>query len=328
VELLRTQDIRKYFPVSRYSLFRGRGLFVRAVDGVSFTIEKGRSLGLIGESGSGKTTTGYIVAGLERPTSGRVIFAGRDITNGVPRELRGKIQIVFQDPRSSFNPRIKVLDSIAEPLKLLKGGELSRKEIYDLALSVAESTGLDYNVVNKYPHELSGGQIQRAAIARAIITNPELVVLDEPTSALDVSLRSQIINLLLQVQQERGISYLVISHDIFTVGYMSDTIAVMYAGKIAEEAPVHTILNEARHPYTLALITSIPIPNPRLRGRRRIILSGEPPNLIKPPEGCRFHPRCPFATDVCRRDEPRLVEVERGHKVACHNLDKVIKMLE
>ncbi|MEM4481771.1 MAG: ABC transporter ATP-binding protein [Desulfurococcaceae archaeon] len=322
--LLNVENLKKYFPLKRFA-FLGGGLYVRAVDDVSFTLNYAESVGIVGESGSGKTTLGYVVAGLEKPTSGRMTLDGIDITRKMPKALRGTVQIVFQDPRSSFDPRLKVLDSVVEPLMILGGTNLTKDEAIERAIELGRSIGLDEEQLNKYPHELSGGQIQRVAIARALITNPKLVVLDEPTSALDVSLRSQILNLLMKIKQQMRLTYLIISHDMFTISYMSERIMTMYAGKVVEEAVTDNILNKPLHPYTLALITSTPTPNPHLRNRKRLILQGDPPSLVNPPPGCRFHPRCPFATEKCSREEPPLVEIDRGHKVACYNIEKVEK---
>jgi peptide/nickel transport system ATP-binding protein len=316
MKLINIIDLKKYFTVSKSLLSIGKQRYIKAVDGISFNIEKGETLGLIGESGSGKTTTGYCLFGIEKPTGGKIIFHGLDITYYRPKKIRGKIQMVFQDPSSSFNPRLRLIESIKEPLIALKGST-SNSAIHDVLFKVIKSVGLDEDLIYKYPHEISGGQLQRAAIARALVTDPEIIILDEPTSALDASIRSQILNLLLDIQKEKSLAYLLISHDILTAAYLSNVIAVMYAGKIVETGSAKDLLFKPKHPYTIALMTSIPLPDPRLRGRKKIILSGEPPSLLDPPKGCRFHPRCPYAMDICKKEEPQLIEIEPTHKVAC-----------
>jgi peptide/nickel transport system ATP-binding protein len=307
--------LKKYFPVK--GIFRTVG-WVRAVDDVSFIIPKGKTLGLVGESGSGKTTVGRLILRLIEPTAGHIFFEGRDIfklSRREVKEFRKKAQMVFQDPYGSLNPRMTVYDIIMEALKVHR---IEVEDPYSYIVSLLEEVGLNETHVYRYPHEFSGGQRQRIAIARALAVNPEFMVLDEPTSALDVSVQAQILNLLKELQARRGLTYLFISHDLGVVRYMSDYIAVMYLGKIVELGPAEEVFEKPLHPYTQMLLASIPIPDPRkAREKRAIKIVGEPPSPINPPPGCRFHPRCPKAVERCRREEPPLVEAERGHWVAC-----------
>jgi len=310
--LLRLEGVRKYFRV-RGSLFKT----LKAVDGVTLEVGRGETLGLVGESGCGKSTLGRLAVRLIEPTSGRILFEGEDVTrlnSRRLREFRRRAQIVFQDPNTSLNPRMTIYEILMEPLYEY-GVAPSDPEGF-LAEQLA-SVGLGREHLFRYPHELSGGQKQRVAILRALLLNPSLIVLDEPTSALDVSVQAQILNMLKDLQAERKMSYLFISHDIAVVNYMSDRIAVMYLGKIVEEGRAEAVLERPAHPYTRFLLSAVPIPNPRLRNRRRERLQGEPPSPIDVPPGCRFHPRCPYAMDVCRREEPPFAELEPGHRVAC-----------
>jgi oligopeptide transport system ATP-binding protein len=311
--LLDVRNLVKHFEVSR-------GL-VRAVDGVSFTIEKGETLGLVGESGCGKTTTGRCILQLERPTSGQVIFEGRDLTTLGERELRAvrrKVQVIFQDPYSSLNPRMTVGQIIAEPLSvhgIVSGAAARAARVKDLLTRV----GLLPRHAQRYPHEMSGGQRQRVGIARALAMEPSLIVCDEPVSALDVSIQAQIINLLEDLQAEFGLTYLFIAHDLAVVRHISDRVAVMYLGKIAEMADRKSIYDSPRHPYTKALLSAVPIPDPELEMKReRIVLGGEVPSPLNPPGGCVFHPRCPIAVERCRHDVPPLLDLTPGHAAACH----------
>jgi oligopeptide transport system ATP-binding protein len=311
--LLEVKDLVKHFEVSR-------GI-VRAVDGVSFTIEKGETLGLVGESGCGKTTTGRCILQLERPTSGSVIFEGRELTRLGQKELRSvrrKVQVIFQDPYSSLNPRMTVGQIIAEPLAvhgIVSGAAGRAARVRDLLSRV----GLLPQHARRYPHEMSGGQRQRVGIARALAMEPSLIVCDEPVSALDVSIQAQIINLLEDLQSEFGLTYLFIAHDLAVVRHISDRVAVMYLGKIAEMADRKTIYDNPRHPYTKALLSAVPIPDPELEMKReRIVLGGEVPSPLNPPSGCVFHPRCPIAIDRCRTDIPPLRDLTPGHAAACH----------
>jgi peptide/nickel transport system ATP-binding protein len=321
-EILSLIDISKWFPVQKSFLERllaKEKLFVKAVDGVSLTVQRGETLALVGESGCGKTTLGRLIVKLIDPTSGKLIFNGTDITNlrgeGL-RRLRRKMQIIFQDPYASLNPRMPVGEQVAHPLKihgLAQGGELK-----DIAVKTLEQVGLTppEKFYSAYPRTLSGGQRQRVAIARAIILKPELVVADEPVSMIDVSLRASILDLMLTLKQELNLTYVFITHDLAVAKYIADRIAVMYLGKIVEYGPSELIFENPLHPYTKALLVSIPVPRP-LRGPRKVELKGEVPNPINPPPGCRFHPRCPIAGEVCRREEPELRKVEKNHYVAC-----------
>jgi len=327
--LLQVRELKKYFPVERSFLERlltKQRRFVRAVDGISFDIARGEVFALAGESGCGKTTTGYLIVRLLEPTSGKVVFDGRDISHEPERSLRRwyrrRVQIIFQDPYASLNPRMRVGDAIAHPLEI--HGIAEGEEVREMVVDMLRRVGLTPPELfyNKYPHELSGGQRQRVAIARALILKPELVVADEPTSALDVSIRSQILKLLLELKRDLGLTYLYITHDLATAYYVADRIAVMYLGKIVELGPTEEVLGDPLHPYTKALISAIPIPDPKLsRTRERLRIPGEPPNPIEPPPGCRFHPRCPYAREECSREEPVLQEIRPGHYVACHAIE-------
>ncbi|PLJ77943.1 ABC transporter ATP-binding protein [Infirmifilum sp. SLHALR2] len=310
--LLRLENIKKYFRV-RGSLFKS----LKAVDGVSLEIGSSETLGLVGESGCGKSTLGRVAIRLLEPTAGRIIYEGVDITrlsNRKLKEFRRRAQIVFQDPNTSLNPRMTVYEILMEPLYEY-GMVPSDPESF--LVEQLNSVGLGKEHLFRYPHELSGGQKQRIAILRALLLNPSLIVLDEPTSSLDVSVQAQILNMLKDLQAEHKISYLFISHDIAVVNYMSDRIAVMYLGKIVEEGKVEAVLESPAHPYTKFLLNAVPIPDPKLRNRKREMLQGEPPSPINVPPGCRFHPRCPYAMDICRREEPPFFEIEPNHRVAC-----------
>ncbi len=318
-KLINVSDLKKHFPVSSMFFARKAGV-VRAVDGVSFSIGKGKTLGLVGESGCGKTTTGRTVLRLIEPTSGTIEFDGQDITTIPEKELRlfrSKMQIVFQDPYSSLNPRWTIRNIVGEPLSL--HGIAHGEEVTERIAEVLNVVGLSPDFINRYPHEFSGGQRQRIAIARALILKPWFLVLDEPASALDVSVQAQILNLLKKLQSEFDLTYLFISHDLSVIRFMSNDVAVMYLGKVVEYAPKEAIFTSPRHPYTQALLSAIPIPDPERRGRKRIILPGTPPNPASPPSGCRFHTRCPaYIGEICKSREPELLAVDGGHYVACH----------
>jgi peptide/nickel transport system ATP-binding protein len=315
--LIETRDLVKYFPARR-SLFSRSRSWVRAVDGVNLVIHEQETLGVVGESGCGKTTLGRVIMGLIRATSGQVLFEGEDIVPLSRREMRrhrSNMQMVFQSPYDSFNPRFTVLNSVGEPLRThttLRGDAL-----VDRACELLEQTGMPGDILYRYSHEFSGGQMQRIAVARALALNPKFVVLDEPTSALDVSVQAQIINLLQALQRELKLTYMFITHDLSVVQHISDRIAVMYLGKVFELNTTDAIFEDARHPYTQALLASAPSLDPEYR-RERIVLTGNVPDPADPPPGCSFHPRCPVAIDVCPRVEPLFVDVGGGHTVACH----------
>jgi peptide/nickel transport system ATP-binding protein len=316
------KDLKKYFKVKR-GLF-SRPLYIRAVDGVSFTVERGATLGVVGESGSGKSTLGLTILRLLEPTSGTILFNGRDVLKLDKKGLkwfRRSTGIVFQDPYSSLNPRMRVKDILERPLKIHT--DYDEKTRLEVIVKTLEEVGLSEEHLMRYPHELSGGQQQRVAIARAIILRPLLVVLDEPTSSLDVSVQAQILNLLLDLQSKHGLAYIFITHDLLTAKHISDKVLVMYSGKAVEYASAKDIFSNPLHPYTATLFSSIPLPNPKLRNRRRIEVKGEPPSLLNPPSGCRFHPRCPYAIEICRVEEPKLMRVEGEHYVACHRAGEI-----
>jgi oligopeptide transport system ATP-binding protein len=318
--LLEVRDLVKHYPVS--SGFFGRQVgVVRAVDGVSFTIRRGETLGLVGESGCGKTTTGRCVLQLERPTSGSVRFEGQELTTLGPealRTVRRRIQVIFQDPYSSLNPRMTVAQIVGEPLlvhRLVPNAAAQAARVQELLRQV----GLLPQHGRRYPHELSGGQRQRVGIARALSLEPSLIICDEPVSALDVSIQAQIINLLEDLQQELDLTYLFVAHDLSVVRHISDRVAVMYLGRIVEIADRRTLYEAPRHPYTKALLSAVPIPDPEVEARREhVVLSGEVPSPLRPPSGCAFHPRCPIAVEDCRRTRPELRELEPAHRAACH----------
>ncbi len=313
--ILKTINLRKYFPV-RGSLFKK----VKAVDGVSFELKRGETFGVVGETGSGKSTLGRVVLKLLEPTSGKVFFEDKDITKVKGKELkdfRKNAQMVFQDPHTSLNPRLTIAETLMEPLREYR--QLLMEDSEKFLIEQLEMVGLGKQHLYRYPHELSGGQKQRVAILRAIILKPKFIVLDEPTSALDVSVQAQILNMLRDIQKALNATYMFISHDLSVVKYMSNRIAVMYLGKFVEIGDSEEIFEKPLHPYTQALFSAIPIPDPKAtRARKRLKISGEPPSPINIPPGCRFHPRCPFfMKGLCDVEEPKLVEVEKGHYVAC-----------
>ncbi|MGG1619289.1 ABC transporter ATP-binding protein [Paenibacillus sp. NRS-1781] len=317
IPLLEVNGLKKYYPMKK-GWFSQKSGYVRAVDGLSFKVMPGETLGIVGESGCGKSTTGQMITQLLEPTAGEIRFQGQslsDLTDEEVRKVRRDLQFVFQDPYSSLNPRMKVFDIVAEPLQIhgiAKGKEL-KAEVFRLLQTV----GLGAHLADRHPHEFSGGQRQRIGIARALAMKPKLIVCDEPVSALDVSIQAQILNLLKELQQQFQLTYIFIAHGLPSVKHISDRIAVMYLGKIVELADRDELFAQPQHPYTKALLDAVPVPDPRLR-KERITLTGEIPNPANPPSGCAFHTRCPYAQEICCQQGPLLEEHTPGHIVACH----------
>ena len=325
--LVDIRDLKMHFPLTQGIVFQRVIGYVRAVDGVSFSIERGQTLGLVGESGSGKTTIGRTIVRLYKPTAGQILFGDKDLATMGGEELRlarQRVQMIFQDPYASLNPRYTIGSLVAEPMHIYKVA--SNAEIHERTVELLRVVGLRPEYIDRYPHEFSGGQRQRIAVARALSINPEFIIADEPVSALDVSIRAQVLNLLQRLQQQFDLTYLFVSHDLSVVRHVADRIAVMYLGKIVELSDRDELYAAPKHPYTKALLSAVPIPDPQIEKRRqRIILSGDLPSPINIPSGCRFHTRCPMAQDICRQVEPVFEAKEgREHYAACHFSEYVI----
>ncbi len=317
-KLVEVQNLKQYFRVVGSGFSKNK--FVKAVDDVSFFVNKGETLGLVGESGCGKTTTGRTLLRLHEPTAGKIIYNGVDITRVNMKPYRRKMQIVFQDPYASLNPRMTVGDVVGEAIdihRLAANGNERRDKI----IKLLERVGLNSEHANRYPHEFSGGQRQRVGIARALAVDPEFIVCDEPISALDVSIQAQVVNMFEDLQAEMGLTYLFIAHDLSVIKHISSRIGVMYLGKLVELAPSNELTFHSLHPYTKSLISAIPIPDPEVsRSTKRIVLEGDVPSPVNPPSGCRFRTRCAYADELCKNKEPILTEVSTGHYVACHHI--------
>ena len=315
-ELVRVENLRKYFSV-RGGILQDKNTHVKAVDDISFQIKKGETLGLVGESGCGKTTTGRVILRLIEPTGGAVYFEDNNLMklhNRQMKEIRRDMQIIFQNPYSSLNPRMTVGTTIKESLRINKIGD--PKDYEETVVEMMKKVGLRDFHASRYPHEFSGGQLQRIGIARALVVQPKFLICDEPVSALDVSVQSQVLNILNDLQEELGLTYLFIAHNLAVVEHISDRVAVMYLGKITELAPEDELYRNPLHPYTQALLSAIPIPDPTLK-RKRILLKGDVPSAQNIPSGCRFHQRCPIAVEQCMIEEPPLIEISEGHQAAC-----------
>ncbi len=330
-DLVQVRGLKMHFPVTQGVVIKRTVAHVKAVDGVTFSIKRGETLGLVGESGCGKSTTGRAILQLYKPTAGEVLFQGTDLTrlNGEEmRRMRRKVQMIFQDPYASLNPRMTVGDIIGEPIgvhNLRQGRAAIRERVQELL----ELVGLNPYFINRYPHEFSGGQRQRIGIARALAVEPEFVVCDEPVSALDVSIQAQVLNLLEDLQQRLGLTYLFIAHGLAVVKHISDRVAVMYLGKVVELAEGKKLYAMPMHPYTQALLSAAPIPDPSVEKRRqRVILEGDVPSPLNPPPGCHFHTRCPIAIERCKSEEPPFEDYGDGHYVACWRAKESIELLQ
>jgi oligopeptide transport system ATP-binding protein len=320
-DILSVRDLKVHFPVTRGVIVQKRVATVHAVDGVSFSLKRGETLGLVGESGCGKSTTGLAILRMLEPTAGSIVFEGKDITRldrGQMRPIRRRMQMVYQDPYGSLNPRMRVRDIIGEPLQV-HGLDADRAAYEAKIAGLLATVGLLPDMAERYPHEFSGGQRQRIGIARALALEPGLIVCDEPVSALDVSIQAQVVNVFMDLQERLGLSYVFVAHDLAVVRHISDRIAVMYLGKIVEIASRDDLYREPLHPYTQALLAAIPVADAAVEARReRVVVSGEVPSALAPPSGCRFHTRCPHATERCRTEEPPLATGASGRAVACH----------
>jgi len=318
--LLDVDDLYMHFPLTQGILFQRKVGAVQAVDGLTFDVRKGETLGLVGESGCGKSTTGRAILQLYKPTGGAVNFQGKDLTKldgGEMRKMRRHLQMIFQDPYASLNPRMTVGSIISEPMQI--HNLVPKRQRNERVQELLQTVGLNPYFANRYPHEFSGGQRQRIGVARALAASPAFIVADEPVSALDVSIQAQIINLLEELQEQFGLTYLFIAHDLSVVRHISDRVAVMYLGKMVELADRNAIYDDPLHPYTKALLSAVPVPDPIVEKKReRIILTGDVPSPINPPSGCHFHTRCPYAMEVCKKIEPKFVDQGGGHYVACH----------
>lgn len=325
--LLEVKGLKKYFEVPDGI---GKKKLLKAVDGVDFSVFEGETLGIVGESGCGKSTTGNLLINLLEKTEGTIVFNGKNmdtLSKEEVRKSRADIQMIFQDPFSSLNPRMRVVDIIGEPLKTHK--KMKKSEVREEVFKLMDAVGLDRSYGSRYPHEFSGGQRQRIGIARAIALRPKLIICDEPVSALDVSIQAQVLNLLIRLQKEFKLTFIFIAHGLPAVKYISDRIAVMYLGRVVEITTKHQLFDRPMHPYTVGLVSAVPLPDPYIRDKReRIILEGDMPSNVDLPSGCRFHTRCPYAQEKCSIEEPLLIEREDGHEVACHfplNVEMVIE---
>jgi len=322
--LLNVEGMKVYYPV-KGDFGKGRE-FVKAVDGVSFEVRRGEVFGIVGESGCGKSTLGRGICKLETPTAGKIVLSGEDISSYGRKQMRSvrkKVQMVFQDPYASLNPRMSIFDIIAEPL-IIHGLTKSKKELEDRVMELLRKVGLDDYHANRYPHEFSGGQRQRIGIARALAVEPELIIADEPVSALDVSIQAQVLNLLHQLQKEFNLTYIFVAHDLSVVEHISDRVGVMYLGNFVEVGDKRKLYSNPLHPYTQALLSAVPVPDPTAK-KERIILEGSIPSALNPPSGCKFHTRCPKCMDICKEKAPERYQVSGDHYVYCHLYDDKIK---